>query len=317
MHLITVPVFVSVSGMSHSRLLAGAVLLALALTACSTKASSNPDPSGVIMVVAAENVWGSLAEQLGGGHVKVTSVINNPDADPHDYEPTAADGRAVADAALAIVNGVGYDAWADKLIGANKSSNRTVLNVGELVGVKAGGNPHRWYSPEDVRKVVDQITVDYKKIDPADAAFFDTQHDTVLNTNLKGYFAAIDAIRTRYSGTPVGASESIFALLAPALGLKLLTPGSALNAVTEGTDLTAADKATIDKQIKNKQIKVYVYNSQNATPDVQAQVDAAKKAGIPVATITETLTPAGGSFQDWQVAQLNVLKQALGEASGK
>lgn len=307
--------------MSRSRSLVGAMLLtlllALTLTACSTKAGSNPDTGGVIKVVAAENFWGSLAEQLGGGHVKVTSIINNPDADPHDYEPTAADGRAMADAALAIVNGVGYDAWADKLVRANKSSHRTLLNVGELVGVKAGDNPHRWYSPADVREVVDQITADYKKIDPAAAAFFDAQHDTVLKTNLKGYFAAVDEIRTRYSGTPVGASESIFALLAPALGLKLLTPNPALNAVTEGTDLTAADKAAIDQQIKNKQIKVYVYNSQNATPDVQAQVDAAKQAGIPVATITETLTPAGGSFQDWQVAQLNVLKQALSEASGK
>jgi zinc/manganese transport system substrate-binding protein len=165
--------------------------------------------------------------------------------------------------------------------------------------------------------VVDQITVDYKKIDPADAAFFDSQHDVVLKTNLKGYFNAIDGIRAAYTGTPVGASESIFALLAPPLGLKLLTPDSFLNAITEGTDPTAGDKATIDAQIKNRQIKVYVYNSQNATPDIQAQMAAARKAGIPVATITETLTPAGASFQDWQVAQLDALKQALAEASGK
>ena len=118
-------------------------------------------------------------------------------------------------------------------------------------------------------------------------------------------------------GTPVGASESIFAMLSPALGLNLVTPAPFLTAISEGTEPTAADKATIDRQIKNKQIKVYVYNSQNATPDVQAQVDAAKAAGIPVTTITETMTPAGTSFQDWQVAQLNGLKQALAQATGK
>ena len=121
----------------------------------------------------------------------------------------------------------------------------------------------------------------------------------MLNTDLKGYFDAINQIKSAYSDTPVGASESIFAMLAPALGLNLLTPSSVLTAISEGTDPTAADKATIDAQIKNKQIKVYVYNSQNATPDVQAQVAAAKAQGIPVATITETLDPPTATFQDY------------------
>jgi zinc/manganese transport system substrate-binding protein len=300
---------------------AAAVPVLLVLTGCSTKPSTattgSSGGSGVIDVVAAENFWGSLAEQLGGTHVKVTSIINNPDADPHDYEPTAADGRAIAAAQLVIVNGVGYDAWATKLADANPSSSRTTLTVGELVGAKEGDNPHRWYNPADVRKVIDQITADYKKIDPADAAFFDSQHSGVLSTNLKAYFDTINQIKTDYAGTPVGASESIFAMLAPALGLNLLTPASFLTAISEGSDPTAADKATADQQIKTRQIKVYVYNSQNATPDVQAQVDEAKAAGIPVTTITETLTPAGASFQDWQVAQLTALKQALARATGR
>jgi zinc/manganese transport system substrate-binding protein len=301
-----------------------AVLVAGVLSGCSTTAgtSANAGSSGgagstVISVVAAENFWGSLAQQLGGDHVKVTSIIDNPDADPHDYEPTAADGRTIAGAGLAIINGVGYDAWATKLVDANPATNRTVLTVGDLVGVKDGGNPHRWYNPADVRKVIDQITTDLKKADPADATFFDHQHDTVLTTNLKTYFDLIAQIKATYGGTPVGASESIFAMLAPATGLNLLTPAAFLTAISEGSDPTAQDKATIDAQIKNKQIKVYVYNSQNATPDVQLQVDAAKAAGIPVTTITETLTPAGASFQDWQVAQLTALKQALATATGK
>jgi zinc/manganese transport system substrate-binding protein len=296
-------------------------LALLALAGCSTSPSTTTtDASGsskVINVVAAENFWGSLAEQLGGSHVKVTNIINSPDADPHDYEPTAADGRAIAAAQLVVINGVGYDAWATKLADANPASNRTVLTVADLVGVKEGDNPHRWYNPGEVRKVIDEITADYKKADPVSAAFFDSQHDTVINTNLKAYFDVINQIKTSYAGVPVGASESIFAMLAPALGVNLVTPAAFLTAVSEGTDPTAQDKATIDGQIKNKQIKVYVYNSQNATPDIQAQVDAAKAAGIPVTTITETLTPAGASYQDWQVAQLTALKQALAQATGK
>jgi zinc/manganese transport system substrate-binding protein len=298
-----------------------AALAILPLAGCSTSPSpANPGVPGgstVINVVAAENFWGSLAEQLGGSHVKVTSIIDNPDADPHDYEPTAANGREIAGAQLVIINGAGYDGWAGKLADANPSATRTALVVGDLVGAKEGDNPHRWYNPGDVRKVIDQITADYKKADPTDAAFFDTQHETVVNTKLKAYFDGISQIKAGYAGTPVGASESIFAMLAPATGLNLLTPEGFLNAITEGTDPTAGDKATIDAQIKGKQIKVYVYNSQNATPDVQAQVDAAKAAGIPVVTITETLTPAGASFQDWQVAQLTALKQALAQATGK
>lgn len=297
-----------------------ALLLASALPGCSTEPTAPATVtagSTVIDVVAAENFWGSLAEQLGGSHVKVTSIIDSPDADPHDYEPTADDARRMAGARLVIINGVGYDTWATKLADATPASGRTVLTVGDLVGAEAGGNPHRWYNPDDVRKVIDRITADYKKADPADAAFFDAQRDTVLNTNLKAYFDVINEIKVRYAGTPVGASESIFAMTSPALGLNLLTPAGFLTAISEGSDPAAADKVTIDAQIKGKQIKVYVYNSQNATPDVQTQIADAKAAGIPVTTITETLTPAGASFQDWQVTQLAALRRTLAQATGK
>jgi zinc/manganese transport system substrate-binding protein len=309
-----------------------AVLIALAATACSTSSTSSSSggtsassgvtenknaSGGTIRVVAAENFWGSIASQLGGGHVKVTSIINNPDADPHDYEPTASDARTVAGAQYAIVNGVGYDAWAGKLLAANPAGGRTDLTVGDLVGVKEGGNPHRWYSPADVHTVIERITADYKKIDPADAADFDKLKKTFETQTLGTYNQLISDIRTRYAGTPVGASESIVSPLADGLGLKMLTPYSFLSAISEGTDPTAHDKTLIDQQIKDKQIKVYVYNSQNATPDVQQQVKEAKAAGIPVTTVTETLTPAGASFQDWQVRQLQDLKQALAKATGK
>jgi zinc/manganese transport system substrate-binding protein len=311
---------------------AAAVLAATALAACSTSSGSSGSGSSgssgkqagaasgsgkQIQVVAAENFWGSIASQLGGSHVKVTSIINNPDADPHDYEPTAADARTVAGAQMTIVNGIGYDAWADKLLSSNPSSSRTQLKVGDLVGIKPGGNPHRWYSPTDVRKVIGQITADYKKLDPADSADFDTLRSTFETKTLGTYNQLITDIKAKYAGTPIGASESIVSPLADGLGLKMLTPSSFLSAISEGTDPTAHDKALIDQQIKGKQIKVYVYNSQNATPDVQQQVKEAKAEGIPVATVTETLTPAGASFQQWQVRELRGLQQALAKATGK
>jgi zinc/manganese transport system substrate-binding protein len=192
-----------------------------------------------------------------------------------------------------------------------------VLNVGKLVGVPDNGNPHRWYSPSDVEKVADAITADLKKADPGDSAYFDKQRKTFETKGLAQYHKLIASIKAKYAGTPVGASESIFAPISDALGLKLLTPPSFLKDISEGTDPSAADKATIDRQITDKQIKVYVFNSQNSTPDVSAQVKAAKKAGIPVSTVTETLSPQGASFQNWQSAQLTALQSALHEATGK
>ncbi len=301
-----------------------AVVTAATATACSTSspAKSAPSASGsasgkTVRVVAAENFWGSIAEQLGGTHVHVSSIITNPATDPHDYEPTAADARTVAGAQLAIVNGIGYDAWAGKLLSGSPSSTRTELNVGDLVGLKPGGNPHRWYSHANVYQVIDSITADYKKADPADASYFDQRKKTFEQQGLAQYNQLEAGIKSTYAGTPIGASESIVTPLAESLGLKMLTPESFLDAISEGSDPTARDKATIDRQIKGKQIKVYVYNSQNATPDVQAQVKEAKAAGIPVATVTETLSPAGDTFQQWQVSELQGLQKALAAATGK
>lgn len=288
------------------------IVMAGALAACGSTSSDSGSGSAAIKVVAAENFWGSIASQLGGDKVSVTSIITSPDADPHGYEPRSQDGRAVASAGYVIFNGVGYDPWAPKLVAATGRAGQTVLDIGKLVGVPDGGNPHRWYSPPDVHKVIEQISADYKRLDPGDAAYFDQQKADFESTGLKGYNDLVAEIRQKYSGTPVGASESIFAPLADALGLKLLTPDSFLNAISEGTDPTAQDKATIDGQIRSKAIKIYVYNSQNSTPDVKAQVDLAKKQGIPVTSVTET-PPSKSSFQDWQAGQLSDLLDTLGK----
>jgi len=306
---------------------AAAVALACLLAGCGTKSGTTSGTraagpaagSGpkVLAVVAAENFWGSIAAQLGGTHAAVTSIITNPDTDPHTYEPTTGDARTVARASYVVVNGIGYDPWAPKLLAAQPDPARRVLTVGDLVGVKEGGNPHRWYSPPDVMKVIDQVTSDYKVLDQADATYFDAQRTAFLTTGLARYRSLIADIKSKYAGTPVGASESIFAPLADALGLHLLTLASFLTAISEGSDPTAADKATIDAQIKGHQIKVYVFNSQNSTPDVAAQVKEAKDAGIPTTTITETLEPPTSTFQDWQSTQLQALEAALARATGR
>ena len=281
-------------------------------SASSTSSSSPPGSTAgrVVQVVAAENFWGSIATQLGGAHAHVVSIITNPNTDPHAYEPTAADARSLAGSQFVIENGIGYDPWVPKLLAADQG-NATVLTVGSLLGVADGGNPHRWYNPSDVQTVIKQMVADYQRLDPADRSFFTEQETRFDTVALKQYDTTIAAIRSKFSGTRVGASESIFSMLAPALGLDLITPPTFLRAISEGIDVSVADKETIDNQIRNHQIRIYVYNSQNVTPDVQAQLNAAKAERIPVATITETLQPASATYQSWQTKQLLGIEAAL------
>ncbi|GHO62961.1 ABC transporter substrate-binding protein [Ktedonobacter sp. SOSP1-52] len=296
------------------------LLISFLLTACGTTFSSTAtsgksnDP---IQVVAAENFWGSIAAQVGGSHVHVTSILVDPNADPHSYEPTAADARTVAQAQYVIVNGAGYDPWADKLLQANPVSGRKELNVGDFNGKHEGDNPHMWYNPDYVTAVANKIGDDLKAIDPADASAFDQSAQAFLTTGLKQYHDLIAAIKTKYSGTPVGATESLFSYLASALGLNLITPYSYLKAVSEGTDISAGDQATVAQQIRQKQIKILVYDSQNTPNNIQALITLAHNNNIPVATITETLSPATASFQQWQSAQLQGIESALVQATGK
>jgi zinc/manganese transport system substrate-binding protein len=292
------------------------VCCAVLLTACGA-AGSAAGSSGKLQVVAAENFWGSIATQLGGSRVAVQSIIVNPSTDPHSYEPTASDGIALAKSQMAIVNGVGYDAWASKLIAANPSSVRKVLNVGGLLGLAEGDNPHQWYSPSSVRRVIDRIVADYKQLDPKDSAYFDQQRTRFETRALAAYNRMIATIRARYAGVPVGYSESIFQPLGQALGLRLMTPYSFAKAIAEGTDVSAADKQTVDAQAQRHVIRVWVYNSQNATPDVQRVNQLARAARIPITTITETLSPASATFEQWQVAELQSLRQALHQATGR
>src|SRR5947209_5166036 len=285
---------------------------------CGGSASSAPSSaSGKLRVTAAENFWGSIAAQLGGEKVAVSSIVVDPNADPHSYEPTASDGVAIARAQMAIVNGIGYDKWASRLLAANPSSARVVLDVGRVLALGEGGNPHQWYSPSSVQRVIDAIVADYKRLDPHDAVYFEQQRAAFETVALAEYRRLGDEIRTRYAGVPVGYSESIFQPLGQSLGLKLATPYSFAKAIAEGTDVSAEDKQTVDAQAETHAIKIWISNSQNVTPDVQRATQLARAARIPITTITETLSPASASFEQWQDAQLTSLIFALHRATAR
>ena len=280
-----------------------AALLLIATAGCGLAPSPSPSGSGAtIEVVAAESSWGSVAEQVAGDAAHVTSIVRSPATDPHDYEPTAADARTFAAARYVIVNGAGYDSWASRLIAANPVPGRRVLTVAGVLGKKAGDNPHFWYSPDYVATVARRIAADLGTVQAG---------ESFLAAGLRDYRNAIDTIRQRHAAAKIGATESMFTYLASALGLEVLTPGGYMAAVAAGSTPGAADKAAAEAQAANRQIDALLFNSQNATPDVNALVAKARAAGVPVVPMTET-PPPNATFQGWQTAQLDALLAALG-----
>jgi zinc/manganese transport system substrate-binding protein len=263
-----------------------------------------------IAVVAAENFWGSLVSQLGGSRTQVLSIVTDPNADPHEYESNSADAQAIASAAFVIVNGAGYDDWALKLIAASNTPNQKLLNVADLLGKKEGDNPHFWYSPYYVNDTVKAMYSDLVSIDVADTAYFTQQYAT-LNSSLGQYNARISEIRSKFAGTKVASTESIFVYLANATGLDVVSPPAFMDAVAEGNDPPAQSVVQFQQLIQNGTVSVLVYNAQTVTPLTQNIKAMAAAKGIPIVAVTETIQPPDVSFQDWMNAELIALQNGL------
>jgi zinc/manganese transport system substrate-binding protein len=286
--------------------------VATAVAACGSSTSAS---GGRLQVVAAENFWGSIAEQLGGNRVQVTSILTDPNADPHEYTSNPADARLIAGAHYVITNGAGYDAWADKLLAANPAAARKRLDVASLLGMHPGDNPHFWYDPSYVTRVMFRITADYKALDPAHAAYFDSRNAAVISA-LASYRDRIAAIKARFGGVKVGSTESIFVYMAHALGLDLISPPEFMKAVAEGTEPPVSTVVEFGRQLATRQAKVLVYNTQTSTAVTTNVKKQAAGARIPIVGISESLQPPGASFEDWQVRQLDALTRALSATAG-
>jgi zinc/manganese transport system substrate-binding protein len=283
--------------------------LGLLAAACGGSISA---PSGSIVVIAAENFWGSLATQLGGSKVNVQSVVTDPNADPHEYETSTNDARAFADADLVILNGAGYDDWGRRLLDANPSAQRHVLDVAQLLGRKAGDNPHFWYEPGYVVRVADALTAQYRSIDTVDSSYFE-QRRVDFGAALKPYEDKIASIKQRFGGTAIGATESVFVYMANALGLNLITPAAFMDAVSQGNDPPVPSVAAFHDQIAANEIKVLVYNLQTTTAVTNNLVQLAASHHIPSVGVSET-EPDRSTFQDWQLSQLDRLESSLASA---
>jgi zinc/manganese transport system substrate-binding protein len=286
--------------MEQLRIFAATLLLFGAVIA---PAAADPVP-----VVAAENFYGDVAHQIGGDNVAVASILSSPDQDPHLFEASPSIAKQLAGAKIVIFNGADYDPWVEKLLAAHKVPGRKEILVSALVHKKAGDNPHLWYEPATMKVFAKRLAADLSAIDAARKGDYEKGASTFIES-LKGLDARIAAMRKKYAGLPVTASEPVFGYMAQALGLAMRNEKFQL-AVQNNTEPSVSEVAAFENDLKGHKVKIMLFNAQASEPAAQRLVKMAEEEKIPVVGVTET-EPAGQTYQEWMLGQLDALDKAL------
>jgi zinc/manganese transport system substrate-binding protein len=281
----------------------------IALTcACLTMVTAARAADGKIDVVAAENFYGGVAKQIGGDRVSVVSILSNPDQDPHLFEVSPTSIRQIAAAQIVVYNGADYDPWIEKLLKVTAKQGRVAIAAADLVNRKGGDDPHLWYDPATMPAVASALAAALAAADPADKDDYAARLKTFL-ASLGPLNDKIAAIRGKYAGTSVTATEPVFGYMADALKLKMRNQRFQL-AVMNDTEPSARDVAAFEQDLKTHKVRVLFYNKQASNNVVAHLIDLARAANIPVVGLTET-APAGLSYQDWMLMQLDETQRAL------
>jgi zinc/manganese transport system substrate-binding protein len=293
----------------NSRTVAIAKAVAAGFAALSMSAAAFAAGDVKVNIVAAENFYGDIARQIGGEHVDVTSILSNPDQDPHLFEASPKTARALQHAAIVVYNGAAYDPWMEKLLAASKGGQRTTIVAAELVDKKSGDNPHLWYAPQTMPAVARKIEAALVTADPTHEADYDRHLSAVIDA-LKPIDQKVAQLRERYRGTPVTATEPVFGYLSDAIGLDMRNMRFQLAAMND-TEPSASDIAAFERDLRERKVRVLIYNSQATEALTKRMLELAKRSGVPTVSVTET-QPAGKTFQQWMLAQLGALEAALG-----
>jgi len=274
-------------------------------------------PADGLKIVAAENFYGGGAQQIAGNGAAVTSILTNPNQDPHEFTTNASTAKEVADADIVIYNGINYDPWMDKLLATKGKPGRVVIKVSDLIGAKEGDNPHIWYDVKTMMaladKVMDSLWKVQAKPDKADSLSFLHREEDFINS-VEPVLEKIQAIRSKYEGTPVTATEPVFGYMAQALGFKMLNYDFQIKIMNDA-EPTADQTAAFEKSLTSKQAKILFYNSQVSDPTTDRIQKMARKSGIPVVGVTEMQPPDQKSYVGWMLHELDGVQAALGAKS--
>jgi zinc/manganese transport system substrate-binding protein len=300
-----------------SALLAAAALTLAGCSSASGTDASTTEPSNAdgVRIVASTDVYGDIAKQIGGDRVNVTSIIDDPDKDPHEYEADARTQLALSKAQLVVENGGGYDDFVDKMLSASDNEIASVLNVADISGYdqeSAEGefNEHMWYDLPTVQKLSDELVDQLSAIDPDGAGDYEANAKT-----FDGQLAALEQqeqdIKGSFTGTGAAITEPVPLYMLSAAGLVNKTPDAFSEAIEEGTDVPADVLKQTTELFGSGEVKVLVYNEQTSGAQTELVLTAAKDAGVPVVPVTETL-PDGTDYIGWMTTNLNALQGALG-----
>jgi zinc/manganese transport system substrate-binding protein len=266
--------------------------------------------SGPLRVVAAENFYGDIAGQIGGDRISVTSILSNPNADPHLFEPGTSNGLAVARAAVVVQNGLGYDSFMGRLEAAAPSRKRIVVTIADTLGVHGhNANPHLWYDVPRLGRVAAAIAAALERADPAGATRYRAGLARFL-VSLAPLRREVVRIRVRNAGLPVAYTEPVPGYLLAAAGLRNLTPEAFSRAIEDGSEPSPAAVAEMDALLQQHRVRVLLYNNQTTSQVTQQVESLARSSGIPVVGVSETMPP-GADYQGWQLGQARALAGAL------
>ncbi|MBB2891703.1 metal ABC transporter solute-binding protein, Zn/Mn family [Flexivirga oryzae] len=297
------------------RWLAVAAAPTLLLAGCGSSSGGAAKSDGRVPVVASTNVYGDIVRQIGGSHVDVTSILSDPNVDPHGYESSVKNAAAVSDAKLVVENGVGYDDFMSKLTGMADAHGQTVITVATVLGVKgADANPHLWYDVPRMPKVAQAIAAALAKLDPTHAAAY-TKNATAFTQALRPVEKVLHTIKGRYDGAKIAYTERVAGYLLTDAGLRLGIPASFPQAVEEGDDPSPADTVAFDQALQHHTVRALVYNSQVTDKQTDQLKKQAMDAGVPLVPVTETMPPRSASYQAWQLGQAKNLLAALEKTS--
>lgn len=261
-----------------------------------------------VAIVAAENFYGDIARQIGGPDVTVTSILSNPDQDPHLFEVSPAVGRDVSATRIIIYNGIGYDPWMEKMLKAARSADRQTIVVADLIGKKTGDNPHIWYDPAAMLALAETLCETLIADDPANKAGYE-QRLARFEDSVKPVQAKISQLRQRLAGTPVTATEPVFGVMLDALGMSVRNQSFQI-AVMNNTEPSASDIAAFENDLKTHRVRLLIYNSQATDPTAERMEKIARASQIPVVGAAET-EPTGMDYQSWMMSELDTVDRAL------
>jgi zinc/manganese transport system substrate-binding protein len=283
----------------------------IVLNGCGSGVSPHPRAA---TVVASTDVWGSVARTVAGGHVSVKSILNSADVDPHTYEVTADEAAAIADAALVVYNGGGYDPWVGEVLaGHPEIASVDAYSLIKSADDKRTADEHVFYDVDVAKAVAAQIADRLAIIDPGHADEY-RSNSSKFGRGTDAIAQSEHAIAAAHPRASVIAIESVAYYLLVASGLVNRTPATFTAATENDDDPSPADMAWVLDMINGRQVVAVLINPQTATAATNDPQAAARHAGVPVTDVTETL-PAGADYLTWQRTTVDHLAAALQTAA--